>query len=184
VYTPAAGRRPTHLEADRSLTEALAKLADAQRLLAEFRDHQDEHPTAATAPGGTSPSVAAEVAAPRSAPIVATVLEGPRHVHATNGRSGAAGHSALLVPPSVWDITRRVLLERGVRVSPDVARRTAQHLMGQGPNVPPTRAEFRLADANGQQRTVVITTQELTEAVEGARAWQPRFTPVPEVATA
>jgi len=164
------------LEPTRSLEEALARLADVQRLLTELRGHEGRpSPGAGPRPAINLRGPVGHLSGPepRSSSLGETALGEPNagwRAHPNDRVQSGAGPSAL-VPPSVWDITRQLLLARGVAVSPDVARKTAEHLMGSETG---TRAEFRLTGADGGHRSVVITTQELAEALEAARAWQPR----------
>ncbi len=84
--------------------------------------------------------------------------------------------------PSAWEIARQLLLDRGVTISPDVARRVAQHLLSPSPRQQERSAEFRLRRPDDSDVAVVVTSTDLQEAMEAARAGNPRPTPV-EVGT-
>ena len=80
--------------------------------------------------------------------------------------------------PVASEIARQLLLDRGLTVPPDVARRTADHLLAPSRWGDERSAEFRFRPSAGEEVSVVITSTDLRTAIEAARLRLPR-TPLP-----
>jgi len=80
--------------------------------------------------------------------------------------------------PLASEIARQLLLDRGLTVPPDVARRTADHLLAPSRWGDERSAEFRFRPSAGGEVSVVITSTDLRRAIEVARSRLPR-TPLP-----
>jgi len=81
------------------------------------------------------------------------------------------------MPPSAPDVARQLLLDRGLTVRPDVARRMAEHLLAPPALDSERSAEFRLRRNDGEEVSVVITATDLLTAIEVARSRLPRPSP-------
>jgi hypothetical protein len=81
------------------------------------------------------------------------------------------------------EIVRQLLLDRGLTVPPDVARRTADHLMTPSRWGDERSAEFRFRQSAGEEVSVVITATDLRTAIEAAQSCRPQTPALAVVST-